>query len=208
MAYIWSSGEHYRSTKNVSIQITYKDILFIIKQQLAINLKINSLPVLTKYLNYHQFRRHWHDIPTQCLSIFSFPYSLAPYQSPSPPHNFLTSQSLRLPFGRQHLTRTGSWWLRFIYINAFLLIFMSTLFSTAKYSYWCIYVIKNDSLSILNTTSNYIWTSYIVFQLNYVEWHINASVISDTHFFSYFPYNISFLTRDVALYYSILDSEL
>lgn len=152
--------------------------------------------------------------PTHPMSIHFlislFPRFLPFSSTSSPPpllNKFLTRHFLRLPFG-WHLTTTGSWRVHFLYINNFLLNGLSTLLSTAKCSYWCVCDKKRFILYILNTTSNYIWTSYIVFQLNYAEWHINVSVISDTNFSSYLPYTIRFRTCDATLNYPILDSVL
>lgn len=56
----------------------------------------------------------------------------------------------------------------------------------------------------MNIVSYYIWWSYLEFQQNYIEWHINISIISNTNYSSHFSYNLHFLIYNVLSEYTVL----
>jgi len=54
----------------------------------------------------------------------------------------------------------------------------------------------------VNIVSYYIWRSYLEFQQNYIERHINISIISNKDYSSHFLYTLHFLIQYTGLFIS------
>jgi len=69
-----------------------------------------------------------------------------------------------------------------------------------KYFHWYIHLwLIWSTLYIVNTVIYYIWWSYIVFQRNYIGWHISVSIISNRNYSFHFFYTLYVLLMYTSL---------